>query len=252
MIDLAIAIAIFIVVIVVMIFIRIKFLKNTEVKQTDILIALIPIVLWLFFSGRIEKFEFGDLKIQSAFLEASTTPITGQITPLKFPVKMVSSNRKSAVSDIPRLINNKTEALVFNLSYGGYLDTAIEEYLRRLTQHAFFKYIVINSRDDKFVGMANARELYTLFVKPDHEYDSTDFTNWLRRADMNNLAKLPDFIGVENAIQNTVDKQAVLEKMEKLNLEILPVIDENGQFTGVVDRSRLTASLIIDVANKVK
>ncbi|KAA3663419.1 MAG: hypothetical protein DWQ10_00240, partial [Calditrichaeota bacterium] len=70
--------------------------------------------------------------------------------------------------------------------------------------------------------------------------------------DVQSLSQIPEFIGAENAIKADVDKKAVLEKMEKLNLEILPVSYERGEFTGVVERSRLTASLIIDVANKVK
>lgn len=48
------------------------------------------------------------------------------------------------------------------------------------------------------------------------------------------------------------DKKTVLEKMENLGLEILPVVSEKGKFLGVVDRSRLTSSLIIDMANKLK
>ncbi|MCA9735575.1 MAG: hypothetical protein H6696_00325 [Deferribacteres bacterium] len=252
MVDLFIAVAVFIVVIAVMIIIRAKFLKDNEIKQTDILVALIPIVLWLFFSGRIEKLEFGDLKIQSAFLEASTTPITEQITPLKFPVRLVSSNSKSRIAELPRLINAKTEALVFTLNYPGYADFAIEEYLKRLTQYTFFNYIVLNNADDTFAGMANARELYAIFRRPDSDFSSKDFTDWLHNGDMKALVKLPDFIGAENAIEADVDKKAVLEKMESLNLDILPVVDANGKFTGVVERSRLTASLIIDVANKVK
>ncbi len=252
MIDLIIAIVIFITVIAAMIFIRIRYLKNTEVKQTDILIALIPIVLWLFLSGRIEKFEFGDLKIQSAFLEASTTPITEQITPVKFPTRMVTSNRKSGVAEIPRLINSRTEALVFTLNYGGYAGSAIEEYLRRLTAYPFFNYIVINDQNKTFAGIADARELYSIFQNPQHTFDSEDFTNWLRYSDTKALSTLPGFIGTEDAIIDDMDKKAVLEKMEKLNVEMLPVVDKKGIFTGVVDRSRLTASLIIDVANKVK
>ena len=40
--------------------------------------------------------------------------------------------------------------------------------------------------------------------------------------------------------------------MEKLNIDTLPVVDKEGKFTGIVDRARLTASLIIEVADKLK
>jgi CBS-domain-containing membrane protein len=48
------------------------------------------------------------------------------------------------------------------------------------------------------------------------------------------------------------DKQTALEQMEKLNLETLPVFDDQGKFVGAINQSRLTACLIIDVAKKIR
>ena len=44
----------------------------------------------------------------------------------------------------------------------------------------------------------------------------------------------------------------VLEQMEKLNVDWLPVVDEAKKFVGVVDRSRVVASLILEVDTRLR
>jgi CBS-domain-containing membrane protein len=39
--------------------------------------------------------------------------------------------------------------------------------------------------------------------------------------------------------------------MSSLDVQTLPVVDEAARFVGVVDRSKLTASMLIDIAAKV-
>jgi Mg/Co/Ni transporter MgtE len=66
------------------------------------------------------------------------------------------------------------------------------------------------------------------------------------------LKRLPGFEGAEMAVSQSADKKQALQMMEKRNVENLPVVNEEKRFAGIVDRSRLTASLIIDVANELK
>ncbi len=252
MIDVITALAIFIVIIAIMILLRIKVLKNTEIKQTDILIAIIPVILWLLLTGKITEFEFGDLKVQTAFLEASTSPITRQITPLKLPVRSLSMDPKRGVEQIPRLIESRTEALLFELGYGRYYGPAIEEYLIQLCDYSFFKYIIIVDAQQKFVGLVDAKQLNATFTSSNPGFNSRDFANWINNNQTNALLRLPGLIMSENAIRKEMNKQTVLEKMEILNIDLLPVINEENKFVGIIERSRLTASLIIEVANKVK
>jgi hypothetical protein len=44
----------------------------------------------------------------------------------------------------------------------------------------------------------------------------------------------------------------VLERMQKAGRDWLPVVTAQGQLDGVVDRSRLTASVILDVTNQLR
>ena len=47
------------------------------------------------------------------------------------------------------------------------------------------------------------------------------------------------------------DKRQVLARMEETGRDWLPVIGANGGLEGIVERSRLTASLILDVTDRL-
>lgn len=249
--DLILALVIFILVMAVLMILRMKIGEKFEVRNSDILIAIIPVALWLVLTGKIQKLEFGEFKIEAAFVEASKTAITKQITPVKLPVESIRMDPKQGVEEIPQLIKNRTEALHFELGYGGYYGPAIEQYLERLSDYHFFKHVIITEEEGKFVGIADAKELNSVFSAQEAPYSSDDFAHWINESKIASLSNLPGFVSARNAIKKSTDKQTALEKMDTLNIETLPVIDDEGSFIGVVNRSRLTASLIIDVSKKV-
>ena len=248
--DLALALAVFVLILTIMVTLRTKIGEKFEVKNSDVLTALIPIAFWFILTGKIQRLEFGEFKIEAAFVEASKAAVAPQITPVKLPVESVRMDPKGSVEEIPRLIRNKTEALVFQLGYGGYYGPAIEEYLRQLSGLPFFKYVVINQSDGKLVGLADARELNSVFSAGGVRYD--DFARWINESDTASLANLPGFVSAKNAIEEDTDKQTALERMETLNSEALPVVNKEEKFVGTVDRSRLVSSLILEVARKVE
>lgn len=69
------------------------------------------------------------------------------------------------------------------------------------------------------------------------------------------LSKMSGFVSVDMAVNADADKKRVLEQMEQQDLDWLPVVQQdNGvnHFQGIVERSRLTASLILDVTNQLE
>jgi len=246
--DLILSLLIFITIIVALMVLRLRIGAKFEIKNSDILIALIPVALWLILTGKVQVFEFGGFKIESAFIDASQKVITKQID--KLPVEKITLSMKGTATEIPRLIKKETEALTFELGYGGYYGPMIAEYLSRLSEHSFFKYVIF-SENGGFFGIANAREINFLF-KTEGEAYGRDFAQWVNEPNVDMLSRLPGFVSIKDAIKNDADKQKALEKMEALNIDTLPVINEKNRFIGLVDRSRLTASLIIDVSQKLK
>ena len=141
--SIMISIGTFIAILGILVLLRAKNSKY-EVRPTDIVVAVLPIVIFLLVTGKIQKFEFGEFKIESAFVKASTSSITSQVTPLRgLPSEPLRIDPKLGVDEIPHLIERKTEGLLFRLGHGGYWGTAIEEYLVSLVKFPFLRYIIM-------------------------------------------------------------------------------------------------------------
>lgn len=247
-----ISLAVFVTVIVLLVFIRSKTNAKYEVKNSDIVLGLLPIVLILLVSGKIESFEFGDLKVKAALVDASNKEIVSQISPLQgIPVRELQSESKGAVSRIPTLIKNKTESLEFRLGHGGYFGPAIGEYFDALSRQGLLKYVVVTNPDGTFFGMYDAGTLIGFTENPENNAGLDDFAYWLNNNRSGALAEIPGFIPAADALSQNSNKSEALGAMERENLDMLPVVDTDGYLSGIVDRSRLTASLILDVTEQL-
>ena len=226
-----------------------------EIKATDIVVAVLPIAIFLLVTGKIQKFEVGDLKIETAFVKASTSAIASQVTPLTgLPSEPIRTDSKMGVMEIPRLIQDKAQGLSFRLGFGGYDGPAIRQYLTELTRQPFLRYIIIQNPDGTFFAMADARALADLLssASPPPPFTADDLARWLNSSDKTSLKRLPGFIASESSVTESTDKAQALQRMESLNVDTLPVVDKDRRFAGIVNRSRLTASLILDVSNALK
>lgn len=143
--TLMIALGGFILLLVMLVALRAKTGNKFEIRNSDIVLALIPVALWLFLTGKIQEFAFGDFKIVAAVKEASKSPVAPQVTEL--PVESVRMDPKGGIQEIPELMKKKSQALSFRMGHGGYWGPAISEYLNVLTQNPFLRYIIINNSD---------------------------------------------------------------------------------------------------------
>ncbi len=227
--------------------------RRFEIKATDIVVAVLPVLIFLLVTGKIQKFEVGELKIETAFVNASASAIASQVSAVsELPAEPVETAAKGGLREIPRLIAEKSEGLRFRLGHGGYWGPAIEEYLVKLTRYPFLRYVIIDNSDGTFFGIADAREITALLTSRGAPHDSGDFARWLNASDIRALRQISGLLRVEDALTEVADKREALQQMERLDADILPVVDAERRFVGVVDRSRLTASLIIDVAQQLK
>lgn len=246
--ETAIAIVVVLALVAALTFLRAWTGNKFEIKTSDVALALVPVALWMLFTGKVKEFAVGDVKIVTAIREASASPIRNQVTPL--PVADVRMDPKLGVDQIPALLQKKTEALSFRLGHGGYYGPAIAEYLARLSQSPSFRYVVISTADGKFLGMIDGRQLAALVTGPGAQA-ANEFAQNLNRSDGDALLRLPGIISRDKAITKKTDKRQALMRMESLDVQTLPVVDEAGQFVGIVDRSKLTASILIEIAEKV-
>lgn len=267
---------IFILLLAAVVFVRHKLGSGVEIKATDAAIAAIPLVLLMAASGIFKNVELpGGFKFQTAeaIVAAARQPINAQVSAL--PLTRVSLDAKGGVGQIPRLINEGIEALSFSIGHGGYYGPAIWLYMNALTRNPTFRHVVVQRSEDKLFGVVGARKLVAalnpvnnaelLMANPlghgslpsEQEVKKwSQFADALNRGDegaLNRLRTYPGFIGVDQAVTPTEKKQQALGRMDTLPAEWLPVVDEpGGKFVGVVDRSRLTASFMLDIARTLE
>ncbi len=227
---------------------------KVEVRLADAAIDVIPIVLWLFISGQIAKFSVGTGGIEveatkEAILTASAKPIGGQVSAL--PVAPVEMALKGSVDAIPDLVRREVQAIHLVLGFAGYEAQALDQYLTTLARYPFFRYVIFSNPDQSLFGVIDGRKLAAILESRTVGLSWPDFAAMLNRggpAERERLSRIPGFIPSANAVGRNTDKRQVLERMEKLGVEWLPVVRDDQRFEGVVDRSRLTASLILDVS----
>jgi len=231
---------------------RAKWLKSLEIKTADIVLCLVPVGLWLLVMGQVREFSFADIKFVGAIKEAYNTPVGPQVTRLtELPVERIAVGGKGGPGGIAELIQNRTGALSFQLGQGGYQGDAIQQYLDQLTRYPYLRYVVFNHPDGSFYAMADARQLESQLGAPGGPVDAYRLAGWINGSARGSLETLPGFVPAAQAVTLKTDKRTALQAMDAQHLETLPVLD-GGRFVGVVSRSQLTASLLVEIAAKVE
>lgn len=224
--------------------------EKVAVRNSDVLVAVVPVALFLLFSGAVERIGVGGmLELKTAVARASALPISEQVEEL--PVQELEVDRKRGVHMIPQLIEQRTEVLTFRLGHGGYTASATREHLQELSKYPFFKYVVIRDGQSDFLGMIEAQTLLVNLSPSLAKADFGDFVHWLNEGVRDELSNLRGFIGRENAVQPDASKRKALEIIEELGIETLPVV-EKQQFIGVVNRNRLVSSLVTELVSEFK
>jgi hypothetical protein len=229
-----------------------------EVKLADAAIAAVPVMLWLLASGQVSRLVVGAEGItvettRMAILAAAERPIENQVAPL--PVAPVEIAVKGGLGEIPALVARGIAALEFQLGLGGYVGDIIREYSMALTATPTFRYIVVTNRDGTLFGIMDAHRLAAVLGNRPGPASWNNFAEMLNRGDARAMASLgasTGFVAAESAVGAMADKRMVLEQMEKLNADWLPVVNEGRRFAGVVDRSRVVASLILEVDSRLR
>jgi hypothetical protein len=238
----------FLALLVLLVVLRARFGQSFEVRSSDILLALIPVALWLFLTGKVKELAFGDLRIVSAVQQAATTSVQRNVS--RLPIETIRIGLKGQLSDVETLRANKVQALGFNLHHGGYFGPAIREYLGALNENPSFRYLVIYNPDRTLHAVADGRQVAAMVRSG--ALDADQLAQWLNGGQVDRLASLPGYIQAKDALTNESDTRTALERMNALDVQTLPVVDATGQLAGVVDRSKLSASMLIEIADRVQ
>jgi hypothetical protein len=227
--------------------------KNLEIKLDYALTAAVAAAICLLLTGQINKLVLGKegvtIEIKKAILRSANAPIKEQV--VEVPVTPIEEAEKMGVGQIDLLISRRIKALDFVVGSERYTRQAVRTYLEKLSDFDDFRFVILLKSDRTFLGIIDARKLLGVLRDPRGEVSFDQFTTIVNQGDRASLAKFPGLIPVEKALDEKSDKREALQKMEDEHLDWIPVVDKM-QFKGIVERSRLLASMILDVTSRLE
>jgi len=226
-----------------------------EIKTIDLVFIIVPLLFVGLATGDIRGLDFLGVKadlsglLDKAILQqVSMVPVS----PVDDAIEMIKAAEKNGVHEIPRLIEQRTQALAFSLGMERYYGPAIKNYFDDLYGSSYLRYVVINHSDGTLYGIYDAADLIA-YLRTLGENGYRTFEMMLYQGDeraKNWLARLPGFVSSERAVTAETSNRDALQAMEEFKLDSLPVSDSAGRFIGTVERAKLTTSLILAVTKK--
>lgn len=216
-----------------------------SIETNWVLIAVLPIIFWLFLSGKIESIRAGGVEVKAVIRTVSAQVVERGRDYALVEFDRISAEPKVGLQRIDEYIRRKLPALSFQLGYRGYAGFAIQQYLERLSQYGFFKYIVFEDSEGKFAGMMPASSLLRFGRE-------RNFEDVKQAIEEGRIGQFPDLIGRERAVTTSTSKRQALEAFEQTDADELPVVDEEGRLVGIVSRSKLSSGVLAAILRKVE
>ena len=248
--QIAISIVTFFTLVTICIIVRIKVSDKFKIETTDIVLAIIPIVLWLFLSGKIVNMEYAGLRFESVFKEAKNASVKKEVLPL--PIDNISTTLKAGIGQIDYIVSQQKEAVVFFIGYDNYAGEAIVEYLEKLRNTDVKYFVFLNYNDGSFVGLIPFNDFYIQVFQGDKPVATAEnVAEWLKNGNIRNLLKIPGMISSDYAVDENDSKEEALKILLDSKSTILPVIDKSKKLKGIVTDGRLSASILHDISEQL-
>lgn len=232
-----------------------------EIKTIDLVFLIIPLLTVALATGKIKGLDMFGVRadLSALWSEVANTKIEKQVAPsatasVQDAISAVEMAGKGGVNELQRMIERKVEALQFKLGYGGYYGPAIKAYFDALSGSSYLRVVVIDHPDGKLFGIYDAADLIG-YLRVGGEQGYAQFQRLLNAgnaAAQAELAKLPGFVGADQAVTISTSKRDALARMEAVKTDSLPVVNEQKRFVGTVGRNKLTASLILAVTDRLE
>lgn len=230
----------FFLIILVLIIINYKLNSSFKIETAWIALAVSPAVIWLLSTGQLA--EFSGFGLEFKLKEASAKPFSLSLEGDRIEPALVPLGEKEGLAKIPELIQRRVPALALQLNRRGYYSNwAIGQYLEQLAQHEFFRYVVFFGKDGKFRGIMPAKKLLTQMMEED--------LNIVKIIEEGTIDRLDGLRTV--SVPTASSKREALKIMEENEISELPVLNEKEQFVGVVEREKLTSSILLQLISQL-
>ena len=219
-------------------YINFKLNGEFKIETSWLALGLTPVVIWLLTTQQLS--EFSGFGLAFKLNKVTAKPVSLQYDGDKINPEHISSDAKEGLSKIEYFKANKVAAVTLEIGRQGYYNNgAIKRYLRELTQFAFFKYVLFQDQNNRFKGIIPATEMLNQM-----ENQGLDLVRLIESGNITTIQ------GVNTvALPSDSSKQKALQIIDESGLSELPVVDDGGSFVGVVERSKITSSIVAQLVS---
>jgi hypothetical protein len=214
-------------------FINYKVNKEFKIETSWLALAIAPVVIWLLTTQQLS--EFSGFGLAFKLKEVTATPVSLQVDGNAIKPQQISHDAKGGLDQIHAFKRNRVAAITLELGRKGYYDKwAIKEYLIELTPLSFFKYVLFESKSGEFHGIISGDKLLE-----ELRNGNLDLVKAIESGD---ISKINGISMISAPIGSS--KQKSLQLMDTHGLSELPIVDEFKSFIGIVERDKITSSIV--------
>lgn len=226
----------------VAVWLSMEFLK-LEGDAVLVSLLLLPIIVYLIFSGRLGELRVGSLEAKFVNVARESVELAAEtVEPSPDDMQIVEKmGRKELERQIERLDESKSIILTLTLGKEGYYNRDILlRYVEALLQYRTFRFVVILDREKKFVAYIPSWAMLQILRVEALGYEFVSMIN------SGNVRELRQYRGVITRTISTKSTNAdALREMTAQDLEALVVIDDDRRLKGVVEREQLLSKLLL-------
>ncbi|MEM6746158.1 MAG: hypothetical protein AAF608_01930 [Pseudomonadota bacterium] len=252
------AIGLFVIVVSVIVGTRWRASNSFEVTLKDAAVASIPAVLVFAAAGQVQRVVLApdgvEVSFVGAFVDAVHAPVTRQIVPLTY--ESLGEAEKGSIPALDDFVSNETPVLTYTLGNRYYDADVTIAYFYRLSTTSSFRYVVFKDDRGAVVEMCDGPSLAQAIrasQSSDGYFLAQRFVDSVIEGEVPSFAREAAVcVPRAEAIATTADKAETLKRFDNANREWLPVLEDDGQLAGVVERSHVTSSVLIDVLARLE
>lgn len=204
-----------------------------ELEPIYVFVALVPFVVLLITSGRLKEIR-GPGGIALSMRDEAQKPISPELSKTKLEVDPDITMDKGRLDLLQeRIAQNPPTALSFQVGKKGYYrESAIWEYIQELEGYPGFRNILLIDGDGKFKGFMRVEDFKVLMRGDDivAQLESGRIQQYPRVV----TASIP--LGATN--------QQALSEMERLDTNVLAVVDRHEKFVGVITQEEIVRKIL--------
>lgn len=220
---------------------------------TIVAFVLSPLVIYALASGQLSEFT-GPGGWGAKFREAATETVDPSQESVELSISLMEVIPKGLPQELKDKIggihDGRPIVMTMTLNTTGFYKVgAVKEAIQTLSQFRNFKFVIFVHKENKLVGYMPSWALNAM-LKSDQE--SAD--NFIEDINNGRVDKVQARLGVitERVTTETTNAEA-LQKMEKLNIEALVVVDSKSEkVRGVVERDRILSRMLIALTKGTK